>query len=105
MVFIANHPKSNPRRAMADIINQQSGGAAVVYNHDVGVAVVVDVSKRRSPADLQKRERRSRFAADVLEMTVTDVLQQQAGLAERVAHRLAHLLLDGFDGAVRNEKV
>src|SRR5437879_24288 len=69
--------------SVSDVVDEQPNRSAVVADDDVGVAVVVDVAKRRAAADVGQRERRARLTGDVLEAAVAGVAEQLLALTVR----------------------
>src|SRR5262249_25333529 len=70
---LVDEPQADPVPALADSVQQQPQGAVRVADHDVCVAIVVDVAKGGTAADLGLRERGTRSIRDVLEPPVSQI--------------------------------
>ena len=93
---------AEPVRA-AGVVTVQAGAPAVVGDHDVGVAVVVEVAEGCATADLLEAHD---GAACSLGITSTAVVQPElVGLPQRHAERTGRLSGDRGDGAVGAENV
>src|SRR5262249_55845142 len=95
--------KAEPVVAIADGVDQQAGRGMDTRNDDVDVPVVVDVAERRTAADLEALERRSRLRGDVLETAVAQIAEEELALA--VGKPVRSALLDRFDRAVDREQI
>src|SRR5262245_58736979 len=89
--------------AIADRVDQEAGRSVDVRDHDVNVAVVIDVAKGHTAADIEPLERRAPFRRHVFEPSVPKIAEEE--LAFAVGKLLLAALLDGFDCPVRNEEV
>jgi len=67
-------------------VDQQAYGAAVVANHNVRVAFVVNVAEGCAAAHLGQRERLPRLLGDIPESAVTEIGNQLLGLVELARH-------------------
>jgi hypothetical protein len=68
--------------AAADVVDQQPDRSAVVGDHDVGVAVVVDVAKCGAATDIGSLQNRASVFGDVRELPVAKIAEQLLGLLQ-----------------------
>src|SRR5206468_13065958 len=64
---IANQFQTNPMPLVTDVIDQEPQRTARVADHDVGVAVVVDIAERGAAAHFRHLKHLAGAAADVFE--------------------------------------
>jgi len=55
LALLTDHAESDPRLSVAYIVDEQACRAAVVCHHNINIPIVVDVSKRCTPADSRQR--------------------------------------------------
>src|SRR5215469_4606614 len=103
--FLSHQAETDPRLLMANIIDQQAGGAAVVRDHDVDIAIVVDVAEGRPATDLEEGKGSSRTAGYVRESAVAIAVKQEFGLREGENTPFACLCLDHGNAAIDHEQV
>ena len=68
---------------IAAVVAQERRRTVEIADHDVDVAVVVEIAERRTPADAGRAQRRAGVLADLGERAVTPVPVQQRALPVR----------------------
>ena len=68
---------------VVDLVDEKADGPVRVGDDDVGIAVVVDIAKRRAAADLRRLECRTGAIGDVFERATSQILKQLIRLLKR----------------------
>ena len=89
---------------LAAVVAKQPGGACIVGQHQIGVAVVVDVPVRHPTADLREHKR-SGLIGYLLEAAATQVLIEGVGLMDGIDVSPLHQILDHLHRAVADKQI
>src|SRR6476620_3952738 len=68
--------------AVSDVIDEESSWSVVIRDHDIDIAVVVHVAKRRAASNLGHSKNHSGSVGDVLETAIAKISQQKSSLVQ-----------------------
>ena len=70
--------------SISDPIDQQACPTVVVDDQDIGIAVIIDISERSSPAHFRQLENLPRSLGHVLKAAVPQVVEKLISLMKRI---------------------
>src|SRR6266853_5910641 len=91
--------------SIADLIKTQPCRPVVVGDQDIGVAVVVDITKGCAPTDFEKLEGLAGRARDVDELSSAVIMKELIRLAQGIRVTLAYQLRQQLNGPIRDQQI
>src|SRR5258708_6045724 len=91
--------------SIADLIKKQPCRPVVVGDQDIGVAVVVDITKGCAATDFEKLESLAGRARDIDELSSAVIMKELIRRAQGISVPLACQLRQKLNGPIRNKQI
>ena len=96
---------AEPVASIANFVEQHADGAAVIEDHDIGIAVVVEIASGRTPRHLQLGKCRPGTVRDIFKSAAALVVKQLTALLERIGIALLDLAAQVADGTIDDDHI